>query len=350
MTAIWARYNSTEVLAQATRHVAGSSSWSPTADLTVGRPITAVPAAGVDPQGHVTMVWSSTEDPWSGASSVFDPIAPDVGDPGDARERGRRATDRHVGQPVRCLVCGHGLMGLRRRSVRQWRRGQPYVRLRGRAHGDGHRRRRCGEHGADVAEDRHRTGAGFPKPRSRPRPRPQARRPAPKAPVLSGLQQSNARWRTQASGAGRSCRSARPSGSGSIAPRRCGSRSRRSSPAGGSTAAASRPPRPTAEAPLQSRAGRRHAERHRQGRGQHRCVPAASRRAHASARQLPRARDRDRRRQDARRPGRRGSRSPADPAQLLGQPSGSLATLPVGSSKPAALRSRWAISAMSSGA
>jgi hypothetical protein len=76
VTAIWARYNATNVIAQATRHVATSSSWSPSVDLTVGRPITAIPAAGVDPQGHVSVVWSWTENPWSGASSVFDPIAP----------------------------------------------------------------------------------------------------------------------------------------------------------------------------------------------------------------------------------------------------------------------------------
>jgi hypothetical protein len=78
VTAIWARYNSTDVLAQATRRLAGSASWSPTADLTVGRPITAIPAAGVDPQGHVSMVWSSSEDPWAGSSSVYDPVGPEL--------------------------------------------------------------------------------------------------------------------------------------------------------------------------------------------------------------------------------------------------------------------------------
>ena len=76
VTAIWARFNDSTLLAQATRHLAGSSSWSPTVDLSVGWPITSIPAAGIDPQGHVTMIWSSDEAPPSGASSVYDPNGP----------------------------------------------------------------------------------------------------------------------------------------------------------------------------------------------------------------------------------------------------------------------------------
>lgn len=78
VTAIWARYTSSDVIAQATRRVAGSANWSTPVDLTVGRPITAIPAAGIDPQGHASMVWSSSEEPWSGFSTVFDPVAPEL--------------------------------------------------------------------------------------------------------------------------------------------------------------------------------------------------------------------------------------------------------------------------------
>ena len=77
VTAIWARYDTSLLLAQATHRAAGGT-WSPVADLSVGRPITAIPAAGVDPQGHTTLVWSSSEDPWEGSSSVFDPIGPEL--------------------------------------------------------------------------------------------------------------------------------------------------------------------------------------------------------------------------------------------------------------------------------
>jgi hypothetical protein len=78
VTAIWARYTSSDVIAQATRRVTGSANWSTAIDLTVGRPITAIPAAGIDPQGHASMVWSSSEEPWSGFSTVFDPVAPEL--------------------------------------------------------------------------------------------------------------------------------------------------------------------------------------------------------------------------------------------------------------------------------
>jgi hypothetical protein len=78
VTAVWARHNSNNVTAQATRRVAGSANWSTAVDLTVGQHLTAIPAAGVDPQGHVSMIWSSSENPWSGFSTIFDPVAPEL--------------------------------------------------------------------------------------------------------------------------------------------------------------------------------------------------------------------------------------------------------------------------------
>jgi hypothetical protein len=190
--AIWARYNSTDVIAQATRHVAASTSWSPAVDLTVGRPITAVPAAGVDPQGHVTMVWSSTEDPWSGSSSVFDPIAPTLGsfastaarmsvggafgmsvNPFDAWSAVTVSWDFGDGQTAKGAAVTHAYSSPGQRTVTVT--------------------------GVDAAGNTAQASQTFtidpapvpPGPGPDPKPRP-----APKAPVLSGFQQSNARWRT----------------------------------------------------------------------------------------------------------------------------------------------------------
>lgn len=192
VTAIWARYNSTNVIAQATRHVATSTSWSPSADLTVGRPITAIPAAGVDPQGHVSMVWSSTENPWSGASSVFDPIAPTleslvgpasatVGQPvsmsvnaTDAWSAVTVSWDFGDGQSAKGAAVSHtyGSAGVRTVTIT----------------------------GVDAAGNTTQTSqritvnpAAIPPPLPGPKPGP-APRPVPKAPVLSGLQQSSTRW------------------------------------------------------------------------------------------------------------------------------------------------------------
>ena len=75
VTVIWARLSSSVLLAQAT-HRTAAGDWSPVTDLSVGLPITAIPAAGVDPQGHTTLIWSSSENPWTGSSSVFDPVGP----------------------------------------------------------------------------------------------------------------------------------------------------------------------------------------------------------------------------------------------------------------------------------
>jgi hypothetical protein len=197
VTAIWARYNDTKVLAQATRHVAGSSSWSPTADLSVGRPITAVPAAGVDPQGHVSMVWSSTEDPWAGAGSVFDPIGPEL------RNVATPAIAHTVGQPV----------GM---SVNPFDAWSPPVTVSW-DFGDGqsasgatvsHTYASAGEYtvtitGVDSVGNVTKTSQritihaipGQTPPGPDPKPGPQPR-PTPKAPLLSGLKQVNARWLT----------------------------------------------------------------------------------------------------------------------------------------------------------
>jgi PKD repeat protein len=194
VTAIWARYNDTKLLAQATRHVAGSSSWSPTVDLTVGRPITAIPAAGVDPQGHVSMVWSSTEDPWSGSSSVFDPIAPEL------RDVATPANVHVAGQPVGMSVNPFDVWST---VAVSWDFGDG-----GSASGAAvsHTYASAGDYtvtitGVDSVGNTTKTtqriaisAAPGPKPpESKPDPKP---RPAPKAPLLSGLKQSNARWLT----------------------------------------------------------------------------------------------------------------------------------------------------------
>jgi hypothetical protein len=203
VTAIWARYdNGTKVLAQATRHVAGSSSWSPTVDLSVGRPITAIPAAGVDPQGHVSMVWSSTEDPWAGSSSVFDAVGPalrDLAVPAYAV----------VGQPVAMSVD----------PFDAWSTGTIYWNFGDVQFATGtavnHTYNSAGTRtvmvtGIDALGNPTQASReitvlpGDPKPPGPgpgPSPGPdtgpgQGTAPAPKAPVLSGLQQSTSRWRT----------------------------------------------------------------------------------------------------------------------------------------------------------
>jgi hypothetical protein len=189
VTAIWARYNSTNVIAQATRHVATSTSWSPSVDLTVGRPITAIPAAGVDPQGHVSMVWSSSENPWSGASSVFDPIAPTLetlvapasataGQPVsmsvnalDAWSAVTVSWDFGDGQSAKGAAVSHtyGSAGLRTVTIT----------------------------GVDAAGNTTQTSQKITVNPAVVQPPPVviSKPPfTPKAPVLSGLQQSSARW------------------------------------------------------------------------------------------------------------------------------------------------------------
>jgi hypothetical protein len=196
VTAIWARSNDTKVLAQATRHVAGSSSWSPTVDLPIGRPVTAVPAAGVDPQGHVSMVWSSSEDPWAGASSVFDPIAPEL------RNLAAPAS-AVVGQPVSMSVNPFDAWST---VAVSWNFGD------GQSASDAavnHTYGSPGERtvtvtGVDASGNATQTSrtitvAAVPVPKQPdpgPGPAVKPSPPAPKAPVLSGLQQSNTRWLT----------------------------------------------------------------------------------------------------------------------------------------------------------
>jgi hypothetical protein len=203
VTAIWARFNSTDLLAQATHHVAGSTSWSPPVDLSVGWPITAVPAAGMDPQGHVTMVWSSNVNPSSGASSVFDPIAPtlkNVVAPATAT----------VGQPVALSVNGSDAWSA---VTVSWDFGDDQSASGAAVN---HTYNSPGERtltitGVDAAGNTAQTsrtitvdpapvGPKPPGPGPGPEPGPglppTPKAPITKAPIVSGLQQSSSRWRT----------------------------------------------------------------------------------------------------------------------------------------------------------
>ena len=195
VTAIWARYSSSDVLAEATHRVAGSGSWGPIAELTVGRPITAIPAAGVDPQGHTTMIWSSSENPWEGSSSVFDPVGPELRDVAVPA----RAI---AGQPVALSV---GPFDPWSAVTTSWSFGDGQS---GKGATTSHAYRSAGEYavvitGVDALGNTTTTSRKIivdaapgptppgPVPPEQPKPRP-----TPKAPVLSGLQQSSARWRT----------------------------------------------------------------------------------------------------------------------------------------------------------
>jgi len=202
VTAIWARFNSTDLLAQATRHVAGSTSWSPPVDLSVGWPITGIPAAGIDPEGHVSMVWSSDAAPPSGAGSIFDPVAPtltNVVAPATAT----------VGQPINLSVNGSDAWSA---VTVSWDFGDGQS---GSGTAVNHTYNSPGERtltitGVDAAGNTTQTSRTItieaapvpqppvpgPGPGPDPGPTPRVPPPAPKAPVLSGLQQSNARWRT----------------------------------------------------------------------------------------------------------------------------------------------------------
>jgi hypothetical protein len=198
VVAIWARYDTgTKVLAQAVRRVAGSSSWSPAVDLSVGRPITAIPAAGMDPQGHVNMVWSSTEDPWAGASSIYDPIGPEL------RNVDVPSTAT-AGQPVAMSVDpfdtwsgvtttwdfgdGQSASGAAVTHTYPSSTTATYEVLITAVDALGNTTQTLRPIAVAVA-----VAPAPPGPGPGPAPKP---RPAPKAPVLSGLQQSNARWRT----------------------------------------------------------------------------------------------------------------------------------------------------------
>ena len=201
VTAIWARSNSTDLLAQATHHVAGSTSWSPPVDLSVGWPITAIPAAGIDPQGHVTMIWSSDEAPPSGASSVYDPIGPTL-------KNVVAPATAIAGQPVALSVVASDAWSA---TTVSWDFGDGQSASGGAV---SHTYSSAGERtltitGADASGNTTQTsrtitvepapGPITPGPGSPPGPGPSpdpGPAPAPKAPVLSGLQQTSPRWRT----------------------------------------------------------------------------------------------------------------------------------------------------------
>jgi len=208
-TAIWARTNSSTVIAQASRHVAGSG-WGAEVDLSVGRAINALPAAGVDPQGYATLVWSTSTSPLSGSSSVLDPVAPELRDLA-VPARGV------VGQPVAMSVDPFDVWSA---ATVTWDFGD------GGSASDAavaHTYDSPGERTvtitavdpagnttqtsrsiaidpapgpADSAPGPGSSPAPSPAPGPAPRPGP-VLRPAPKAPVVSGLRQSSARWRTQ---------------------------------------------------------------------------------------------------------------------------------------------------------
>lgn len=201
VTAIWARYNLTDVIAQATRHLAGSSSWSPAADLTVGRPITAIPAVGTDPQGHTTMVWSSSEDPWSGSSTVFDPIGPELRNlTAPPSATAGQQVDMSV-NPVDAWSAvtvswdfGDGQSASGAAVKHTYSSGGDYT---------------VTITGTDAAGNTTQTTrqipvvmVDLPPPPPPPKPKdpePETKQPppAPNAPVLSGFQQSNTRWLTR---------------------------------------------------------------------------------------------------------------------------------------------------------
>jgi hypothetical protein len=206
VTAIWARHGTDgELLAQATRHAAGSSSWSPAVDLPVGRPITALPAAGVDPQGHVSIAWSKSEDPGSGASSVLDPIGPEL------RKLTAPATAT-VGKPVALSVEGFDVWSPvtiawdfgdgqsaegAAVSHTYGSPGERTVTITGvDAQGNTTKTSRTITVDPVAAPAPPAPGPGpGPGPAPGPGPGPVPTPKAPKAPLLSGLQQSSDRWR-----------------------------------------------------------------------------------------------------------------------------------------------------------
>jgi hypothetical protein len=196
VTAIWARYNSGGVTAQAARRV-GASNWSAPVDLAVS-PINQLPAAGIDPQGNTTMVWSRSGSPWSGSSTIFDPVAPEL--------RGLTApAGAVVGQPVAMSVNPFDDWSA---VTTSWDFGDGQT-----AAGAAvtHTYGSPGERtvtvtGVDAAGNTTQTSrtitvdpvpvAAGPGPSPGPGPGPVLA--LKKAPVISGLRQSGARWRTHA--------------------------------------------------------------------------------------------------------------------------------------------------------
>jgi hypothetical protein len=205
-TAIWARYNASEVTAQAARSSAGGN-WSAAVDLPVEPSLTELPAAGVDPQGHTTLAWSSSGSPWSGpwtgASSVFDPVAPELRNPAVP------ATGI-VGQPVAMSVDPFDAWSA---VTTSWNFGDSQS-----ASGAAvdHAYNSPGERtvtitGVDAAGNTTQTSRaitilpvpdpGNPGPGPSPNPNPgpgptPGPGPSAKAPVVSGVRQSRSRWRT----------------------------------------------------------------------------------------------------------------------------------------------------------
>jgi hypothetical protein len=198
VTAVWARFNINNVTAQATRRMAGSANWSPAVDLAVGQHLTAIPAAAVDPQGHVSMIWSSSENPWSGFSTIFDPIAPEL--------RNLTAPARAVvGQPVDLSVDPFDDWSA---VTTSWSFGDGQTATGAAVN---HTYNSPGERtvtvtGVDAAGNTTQTSRAItvdsaPVPAGPGLSPPHVDGPpllAKKAPVISGLRQSGARWRTHA--------------------------------------------------------------------------------------------------------------------------------------------------------
>jgi hypothetical protein len=74
-TAIWGRFDPVNATAEVARRLDGT--WhDEQAPLPVGA-LPAVPTGAIDPKGHVTLAWTAP-DALPGASSIFDPVAPEL--------------------------------------------------------------------------------------------------------------------------------------------------------------------------------------------------------------------------------------------------------------------------------
>lgn len=201
-TAIWGRFSGVQATAQASRREVGASDWGGAVDLAVG-PISQVPAAGVDPQGHVTVAWTASPSlgPWSGSSSVFDAVTPELRDPA-VPVRGQ------VGQPVAMSVDPFDAWSA---VTTSWEFGDGASASGATAN---HTYGAPGEHtvtitGVDGAGNTTRTArkitidpvpiVDYGDPGRVPDPGPPGPKSIVTAPVVSGLQQSHSSWRTQRS-------------------------------------------------------------------------------------------------------------------------------------------------------
>lgn len=77
VVAIWGRFDGPQATAEVARRVDGST-WSDEADLAVGQ-LSDYPVGAIDPKGHVTLAWKASA-PTPGSSSIFDPAAPELRD------------------------------------------------------------------------------------------------------------------------------------------------------------------------------------------------------------------------------------------------------------------------------